>query len=144
MSNNGNLLYQMLSQYGPGPSGAPADGSSLMPQGTGVLQPGGGPGYTPNWLDKLTGYTDANGIEHGGYGQLALGGFTGLANLYMGLKNFGLAEDMFKENKRQFNLNFEAQRSLTNTSLRDRQAARVASNPTAYQSVGDYMKDNGI
>ena len=31
-----------------------------------------------------------------------------------------------------------------NTQMEDRQRARVASNPTAYQSVGDYMNKNGL
>lgn len=60
------------------------------------------------------------------------------------MKQYGLAEDAFKENQRQFNINYAAQKSLTNSQLEDRQRARVASNPTGYQSVGDYMNQNGI
>lgn len=79
-----------------------------------------------------------------GWAMPALQTFGGLANVYLGMKQYGLAKDQFKESKRQFNLNFDAQRKLTNSRLRDRQRARVASNPNAYQSVGAYMKDNGI
>lgn len=62
----------------------------------------------------------------------------------MGAKKYQLAQDAFKENKRQFSLNFENQRKTVNTELQDRQRARVASNPGAYQSVSEYMKQNGV
>ena len=48
------------------------------------------------------------------------------------------------EGKRQFQINYDAQTITTNSSLEDRQRARVASNAGAYQSVGDYMDKNGI
>ena len=62
----------------------------------------------------------------------------------MGMKQYGLAEDALKEQKRQFNINYEAQRKMTNSQLADRQRARVASNPNAYESVADYMKKWGV
>lgn len=61
-----------------------------------------------------------------------------------GQKQLKLAEDQFKENKRQFNANFNAQRQTTNTQLEDRQRARVASNANAYESVDSYMKRNSV
>lgn len=60
------------------------------------------------------------------------------------MQNYGLAKDQFNFQKDAFNKNWAAQSKLTNASLSDRQAARVASNPTAYQSVSDYMKANGV
>lgn len=69
---------------------------------------------------------------------------TGLGNLYMGMKQYGLARDSFGESKRQYNQNYAAQRTLTNSRMEDRQRARVASNPGAYQSVGSYMQKNQI
>lgn len=86
----------------------------------------------------------ADGSMSQGWGGMALSGAQGITNAYMGMKQYGLAKDTFNENKRQFALNYDAQKKTTNSHLEDRQAARVASNPNAYQSVGDYMKKNGI
>ena len=60
------------------------------------------------------------------------------------MKNYGLMKDQLAFSKDSFAKNYEAQRTTTNASLQDRQAARVASNPGAYQSVSDYMAKNGI
>ena len=61
-----------------------------------------------------------------------------------GQQKLKLAQDQFAEGKRQFNANFEAQRKTTNTQLEDRQRARVASNPGAYESVDTYLKRNSV
>ena len=95
-------------------------------------------------FDNFFDTTDANGIKTQGWGGLALSGLQGLGNSYMGMKQYGLAEDALKEQKRQFNINYEAQRKMTNAQLSDRQRARVASNPGAYESEVDYMKKWGI
>jgi hypothetical protein len=79
-----------------------------------------------------------------GWGQLALGAAGGLASSYLGMKQYGLAKQQLAEARRQFDLNYNTQRKMLNTQMEDRQAARVASNPTAYQSVGDYMQQNRI
>ena len=79
-----------------------------------------------------------------GWGNLALGAASGLASTFLGMKQYGLAKQTLAENKRQFQLNYDAQKQTTNTRLEDRQRARVASNAGAYQSVGDYMAVNGI
>lgn len=116
---------------------------STMPQlpGTGTVTPSK---FTPTRMQKLVGYTDPSGMEVGGIGPLALGAFSGLANTFMGMKQYGLAKDMFKRNKEEFERNYAAQRTLTNAELEDRQRARVASNPGGYVSVGEYMKKNGV
>ena len=79
-----------------------------------------------------------------GWGNLALGAASGLASTFLGMKQYGLAKQTLAENKRQFQLNYDAQKQTTNTRLEDRQRARVASNAGAYQSVGAYMGANGI
>lgn len=61
-----------------------------------------------------------------------------------GNKQLKLAQDQFKEGKRQFDQNFQAQRTTTNTQIEDRQRARVASNPGAYESVDSYVKRNSV
>lgn len=68
---------------------------------------------------------------------------SGLAG-YLGLKQLGLAEDSLNFQKEAFNKQYAAQQTLTNNELRDRQAARVASNPTAYQDVNSYMAANAV
>lgn len=83
-------------------------------------------------------------LQQQGWGMPALGAATGLLSAFMGMKQYGLAKDSLAESKRQFGLNYDAQRTTTNTQLEDRQRARVASNGSAYQSVGDYMSQNGI
>ena len=96
------------------------------------LNPDAGSG---NWMDLFGGLDGT---------KMALGGLTGLANAFMSMQQYGIAKKTLSENQRQFNLNYNAQRDTTNTALRDRQAARVASNPGAYQSVDDYMRQNAI
>ena len=79
-----------------------------------------------------------------GWGGLALNAAGGLASTFLGMKQYGLAKQTLAENKRQFQLNYDAQKQTTNTRLEDRQRALVARNPNAYQSVGDYMAAHGI
>ena len=77
-------------------------------------------------------------------GQLGLGGVNSLLQGYLGFQNLGLAKKQYQSQLDQFNKQWDANKKLTNASLADRQAARVASNPNAYQSVDDYMKKYGI
>ena len=79
-----------------------------------------------------------------GWGGLALGVGQGLFNGYLGMQQLGMAKKAFGENQRQFNLNFDAQKRTTNAALADRQRARLASNPGAYQSEYDYMNQYGV
>ena len=85
-----------------------------------------------------------SGLTTGGWGEAGLGIASGLASAWMGMQQYGLAKDTLQANKDQFNKNYAAQKQTTNASLEDRQRARVASNPGAYQSVGTYMQQNGI
>lgn len=98
----------------------------------GILQsPIGSTGF----LDKMGG---TKGLMTG------LGALGGLSNAWLGMKQYGMAKDALKEGKRQFQLNYDAQKKLTNSQLEDRQKARVASNPNEYESSYDYMKKYGI
>lgn len=110
--------------------------------GTGVTAPG------TDWMSSLSkflgGSKGADGTQSMGAGGMLLGGAQALASLWSGMKNYGLMKDQLAFSKDSFNKNYEAQRTTTNASLEDRQAARVASNPGAYQSVSDYMAKNGI
>lgn len=113
-----------------------------QPTGAGPGAPGGLWGGGNLW--GALGSTNKDGIRSDGWGGMALGAAQGLAGAFIGAKQFQLAQDGLKENKRQFSLNFENQRKTVNAELEDRQRARVASNAGAYQSVGDYMNKHGV
>lgn len=125
------MIFNLPSYVGTGLPGGTAPG--------GVAPVGGSAPYDPTWWDRITGWTDRSGMQHQGVGNLALNTFSGLSNAWLGYQQLQLAEDSLDENRRQFNLNFDAQAKSFNNQLEDRQRARVASNPGAYQSVGEVM-----
>lgn len=128
-----------LSGFTPGGSAPLLENvAPLNMAGTGV------PGDNPSFMQSMLGYTNQNGVQQQGWGGLALGAASALGNSWMGMKQYGLAKDALKESKRQYDQNYAAQRQTLNTQLEDRQRARVASNPGAYQSVGEYMDQNRI
>ena len=148
-------------QLGSGTFGAPDTGQltemfsqQAVPQdwGAAVMQQANGNGFGSGaaGMNALPIVNDmnkspfSNMLGPNGWGGLALGAAGGLASTIMGMKQYGLAKKTLAENKRQFQLNYDAQKQSTNTRLEDRQRARVASNAGAYQSVGDYMGTNGI
>lgn len=108
------------------------------------IGPMGQGSFNPGFMDKMLGYRGADGTQFAGWGGMALGAASGLMNGYTGLQQLSLFKDQLAQSKKQFDLNFGAQQKLTNSRLADRQAARVAANPTAYESVGSYMAKNGI
>jgi hypothetical protein len=142
-----NTGYSLTGMGGLNQPVATADSLKLNFGGGGASTP---PGSTPNaftqWMRDtgVIGSTDANGLKTDGWGGLALGTATGLGGLYLGMQQYNLAKDALANNKAQFERNFAAQKTTTNANLEDRQRARVASNGGAYQSVGDYMSQNGI
>lgn len=89
---------------------------------------------------------DANGQQSMGWAApLANIGMAGLSFL-QGQQTQKLAQDNLKESRRQFDLNYGAQRQSLNTEMEDRQRARVASagGSGAYESVDSYMNKNRI
>ena len=139
MGNPGGGFFQM-GNYGQ--PAAPVDSSMQMPMGGFNFAPQAAP--QNSFLNGFLGSTDVNGIQTPGWGGTAIAGAQGLMNLFMGMKQYGLYKDQLSQSKRQFNLNYNAQRQTTNAALEDRQRARVASNPGAYQSPSDYMDQYGI
>jgi len=99
-----------------------------------------------SWLKSsgFLGSTDANGLRTDGWGGMAVGAAGALMNAVMGSKQLKVAKDSLSESKRQFDMNYGAQRQTVNTRLEDRQRARVASNAGAYESVGTYMDKNRV
>lgn len=117
-----------------------------MDMGNMAAMPSFAMGKEPSIWDNFLGSTGANGMKSQGWGGMALGAAQGIGNAWMGMKQYGLAKDQLAQSKKQFELNFGAQQKTTNAALEDRQTARVAAagGPGAYQSVGDYMKKNGV
>lgn len=104
-------------------------GVSLTGQGTNQFQTPGLLSQSPSALQ---------------YGQAGLGALQGLASLYLGFQNTGLAKQQAAQAQQNWDKQWNANVKSTNTSLADRQRARVASNPNAYESVDSYMKKYGI
>jgi len=77
-----------------------------------------------------------------GMGTFGLNMGQGILDMYLGMKNYGMAKDEMKQNKAQYRENFANQAKNYNTDLRDRQQARYAANPGIYQSPSDYMAIN--
>lgn len=99
------------------------------------------PAADPTWLQKIGFTGDKNGA---GWGGLALGAIQGGANIFMGMKQYGMAKDALAQAKDQYDRNYAAQKTTTNAMMEDRQRARIASSPGAYVSVDQYMAQNGI
>lgn len=135
----------------PLPMAAPVEGMNLNIPNTaatgGFQLPtwGAQPAAQPSFMDGVVGYTDnKTGMKHNGWGGLALGAATGGMNAWLGMKQLDLAKKTFNFKKDAFNLNFAQQQKTINTAMEDRQRARVAANSGAYESVGNYMKKNGV
>lgn len=140
--------YASMGDWGNTPKAIPAmDWQSLAAAklGTGGFTGAGlAPATAPGFFDGMLGSTNANGIKTDGWGGLALGAVQGIGNAFMGMQQYGLAKDSLAQSKMQFEKNYNAQKTTTNAALEDRQAARVASNAGAYESVDSYMKKNGV
>ena len=101
---------------------------------TGPLVSSGG----PSLYDKFVGYKDLNtGNQVNGMGGLALNSLMGMGNLYMGMQQYGLMKDQLAFSKDAFNRNYDAQRTMTNNQIRDRNFARNAANPGKYNPMAE-------
>ena len=97
-----------------------------------------------DWSKLLLGGKDPSGMQTNSLLGAGMGILQGLGSAYMGMQQYGLAKEQLQFSKDSFNKNYAAQAKMTNAMLEDRQRARVAANPGAYQSVGDYMAKSGI
>lgn len=94
--------------------------------------------------DLLFGSTNQDGITTPGFAMPAIQGFNALSNAYLGMQNYGLAKKTFKENQRQFDMNFDAQRGIINSQMADRQNRRKLERPEQYMSADDYVAKYGV
>ena len=126
-------------------AGSLLPGTSVEQLGAWSTPNGGDPQVAqPSFMDKMMGYTDADGMKTNGWGNMALGSAQGLFNGWMGLQQLDMAKKNLSENKRQFNMNWGAQKNLTNSRLESRQKQRLANRPGEYRSVDDYMSTYGV
>lgn len=92
-------------------------------------------------LDSILGNRQTGQV---GWGMPAIAAGGSVLQGLLGMKQLGLAQDQLKESQRQYNQNYNAQVKTTNTQLEDRQRARVAANPGAYESVSSYLDKNKV
>lgn len=134
------------------------DGFSAIPMNTGVaglpaLGVGSVSGPAPSLWDQIQSWGNSSGFlgkrlgdgtQVQGWGGLGLQAAGGLMSGWLGMQQYGLAKDALDQQKKAFNLNYDAQVKTTNARLNDVASARYASNPNAYQSPTSYMKQYGI
>ena len=97
-----------------------------------------------SFKDFMLGNQNANGTKSAGAAGTILGALSSFGNAMMANKQLALAKEQFATSKDLAYKNLANQTKTFNMNLEDRQAARVAANPNAYQSVGDYMKINQL
>ena len=137
----GDLTSFIQNLFGGGNSGT----AGTVPATPGMLGANIGTDATPNSFNTPT-VTGALGTGMSGLqlGQLGLGTVNGLLNGYLGFQNLGLAKKQADQAQSNWDKQWGANVKNTNAALNDRQRARVASNPNAYESVDSYMKKYGI
>lgn len=126
-------------------------GGNDATQTTGIVPPtpgmtgssilAGAPANSYNTGNLNNSLGDLSGLQ---LGQLGLGAANGLLSGYLGFQNLGLAKDQARQAQKNWDKQWGANVKATNAALEDRQKARVASNPNAYESVDSYMKKYGI
>jgi len=99
--------------------------------------------YQPTFMDKMFGYQDGD-MQ---YGAMAPGLLQGAGSIAQSILGWGQLSEAKKQNaftQEAWQKQYDNQTTLTNASQRDRQSARVAAAPGAYQSVGEYMQQNKV
>lgn len=81
-----------------------------------------------------------------GMGGITLGVTKGLADMFMGMKQYGLAKKQFNFQKQAYTNEYNNQARLLNADLESRQKGRIAASgdPNRHQSVDEYMRNYGV
>jgi len=82
----------------------------------------------PTFMQGMLGYTDKNNIKTPGWGTAAFDVLKSGLGFYLGKQQLDQAETALAENKRQFDMNFAAQRATINDQLRWQHNARKNGN----------------
>ena len=115
-----------LDDYGLGPGSGHALGLSFG-SGDGSI-PGS---FTPTFADKFWGYKDPKtGMMYDGYAKTGLGAVQAGLGFYLGKGQLDQAKKALRENQRQFNTNYAAQKATINDQLRWQHKARTDRDPT--------------
>ena len=108
--------------------------SALGLDSTGAYQPPGATaGGLSNWMSNNTDLLKAG-----------IGLFTGGLGAWNGFQQNKLMKESMAQQAGQFREQMDLSKQNINRNLEDRQRARVASNPNAYESVDSYMKKYGV
>jgi hypothetical protein len=122
--------------YSPNPIGA----ESLMPSRYAGMKL---PGQTPEG-GGMFGENGPNGSTTGWVAP-TFGAFSGLANAWMGMKQYDLAKDALKQGKKEFSMNYAAQKNTTNAAMEGQQRALVgATGGRGHTPVAEHMAQYGI
>lgn len=97
-------------------------------------------GQTGNWFGNAGNWISQNGDML----KAGLGLLTGGMGAWNGMQQNRLVKQQMGQQANQFNEQMNISKQNLNRNLEDRQRARVASNPQAYESVSDYMKKYGV
>lgn len=76
--------------------------------------------------------------------KAGMGLVTGGLGAWNGMQQNSLMRDNMRQQQSQFREQMDISKSNLNSKYEDRQRARVASNPQAYESVDSYMKKYGV
>lgn len=87
--------------------------------------------FTPTFADKFWGYKDPkSGMMYDGYAKTGLGAVQAGLGFYLGKGQLDQAKKALRENQRQFNTNYAAQKATINDQLRWQHRARAAGDPS--------------
>ena len=134
-SDISNLIELDDYNFGPGSdldfSIAHGNGAVFDMSGSGAI-PGSGTGaFTPTFADKFWGYRDPQtGMMYDGYAKTGLGAVKAGLGFYLGKGQLDQAKKALRENQRQFNTNYAAQKATINDQLRWQHRARMSADPT--------------
>ena len=134
MADGRQTPAEMMGGYGQGEDFLPSDPSSNSSDAN----------TRGNWKQLLFGKNNQDGTRDRGALMPMLNTFTGLASAYLGMKQYGLAKDSFKQNRREFGLNYDAQRQTTNAQMEGQARSRYSADPTHYATPDEYMDKHGI
>ena len=116
--------------YGLGPGSGHALGLSFG-SGDGSVPGLDAGSFTPSFADKFWGYRDPKtGMMYDGYAKTGLGAVQAGLGFYLGKGQLDQAKKALRENQRQFNTNYAAQKATINDQLRWQHKARTDRDPT--------------
>ena len=134
MADGQQTFAEMMGGYGQGEDFLPSDPSSNSSDAN----------TRGNWKQLLFGKNNQDGTRDRGALMPMLNTFTGLASAYLGMKQYGLAKDSFKQSKKEFGLNYDAQRNTTNQQMAGIAKAQYSANPDFYDKPDKVMNDFSV